>query len=107
VAVGLDLIVAKEMGLRGLLNFNKANEPPQRILERRLETEFRNLEMERVRDYPSERQLDGLILSVSYVGIVGNPEEISHLQSFMIGCRPGTPIARELEVVRARMDAIH
>ena len=76
------------------------------ILERRLTTEMRNLEIERKRDYPAERQLDGLIVSLRIVGIDGEPPTMDALSSYMIACVPGNPLARELEIIRAGIESI-
>ena len=60
VSIGLELMVGKELGLPTRLDFRRGNKQPFEIIEKRLDTEIQNLQVERGRDYPSERKLDGI-----------------------------------------------
>jgi len=106
VAIGLDLIIAKETGLKGWLDFRLSNEPPLDILERRLALAITDLETERQRDYPSERQLDGLIMTMTIAGFYGEPVGIAFLETIYLGCRKGNPLADDLTVVVQGIKAI-
>jgi len=106
VAIGLDLIVGKDAGLHGILDFRRGSIPAEEILERRLSDEVRKLEVERKRDYPSERPLDGLIMTVAMAGTYGEPPTLGFLNSFVLGCLPGNPLRADLEIVKEKIEAI-
>jgi hypothetical protein len=105
VAIGLDLLVARELMLPNRLDFRRGNTPPFLIMENRLEIERRKLEVERERDYPSERPLDGMMLTLSLVGIYDDPPTLTHLNSVALGCRPGNPLRVDLEIVKRKIEA--
>ena len=60
VSLGMELIVAKEMKLPSRLDFRKANRPPLAIMEDRLNTEVRNLQVERQEITHQNARLMGL-----------------------------------------------
>lgn len=107
VSLGMELIVAKEMKLPSRLDFRKANRPPLAIMEDRLNTEVRNLQVERARDYPSERPLDGLMLTLSFTGIDGDPPMLTNANSLALGCQPGNPLRAALEIVKRKVEEIN
>jgi len=107
VSIGLELMVAKDMGLRGKLDFRRGNTPPLVIMENRLTTELHNLQVERERDYPCERKLDGLMLTLSCTGIHGDPPTLANLNSIALGCRPENPLSADLLIVKQKIEAIN
>jgi hypothetical protein len=106
VAIGLDLIVGKDARLQGILDFRLGDIPAPQILERRLANEVSTLQTERKRDYPAERPLDGLIMTVTIAGIDDEPPTLAFLNSIMLGCLPGNPLAKDLEVVKEKIEGI-
>jgi hypothetical protein len=106
VAIGLDLLVAKELNLPPKLDFRKGHTPPFVIIERRLETELRRLERERDEDYPSERKLDGMMLTLSFVGTDGDPPTLANLTGIALACRRGNPLRPDLEIVKRKIEGI-
>jgi hypothetical protein len=107
VAIGLELLVANELSLPARLDFRRGNTPPFVIMENRLEFERRSLEVERERDYPSERPLDGLMLTLSFVGIYEDPPMLTHLNSVALGCRGENPLRVDLERVKLAIEAMN
>lgn len=99
VSIGLDLLVAKDLGLGPRLDFRRGGKSPFKIMENRLDKEIHDLQVERPRDYPCERKLDGLMLTLSYSGIDGDPPELRTLNSIALGCLPGNPLKADLEIV--------
>jgi len=99
VAIGLDLIFGKEAGLLGWLDFRRGNTPASEILANRLFAEVSRLEAERKRDYPAERPLDGLVVTLTMIGVDGDPPAIDALNSIALGCLPGNPLKADLEIV--------
>lgn len=106
VSIGLDLLVAKDLGLGARLDFRRGGKPAHEIMADRLDMELHNLQVERKRDYPSERQLDGLMLTLSFSGIDGDPPELTTLYSIALGCLPGNPLKADLEIAKAAIEAI-
>ncbi len=107
VAIGLDLIVGRDAGLHGLLDLRRGTIPAEEIMERRLSDEVRKLETERKRDYPSERPLDGLIMTLAIAGMYEEPATLGFLNSFMLRCLTGNPLAADLEIVKQRIEALN
>lgn len=105
VSIGLDLLVAKDLGLGPRLDFRRSGKPAHEIMADRLDMELHNLQAER-KDYPEERELDGLMLTLAYSGIDGNPPELTTLYSIALGCRSGNPLKADLEIVKAAIEAI-
>jgi hypothetical protein len=107
VSIGLELMVAKELKLPAKLDFRRANTPALVIMERRLDTELRKLQTEREKDYPEERKLDGLMLTLSFSGIDGDPPMLANLNSIALGCRPGNPLMADLTIIKQKIEAIN
>jgi hypothetical protein len=106
VALGLDLIFGKEAGLLGWLDFRRSKQAPESVLEKRLFAEIKHLEEERKRDYPAERPLDGLIVTLTMIGIGGNPPALNALNSIALGCLPNNSLKADLEIVVKGIEAI-
>ncbi len=106
VAIGLDLIFGKEAGLLGWLDFRRGNTPASEILANRLFAEVSRLEAERKRDYPAERPLDGLVVTLTMIGVDGDPPAIDALNSIALGCLPGNPLKADLEIVMKGIETI-
>jgi hypothetical protein len=106
VSIGFDLLVAKDLRLGPRLDFRRGGKPAHEIMANRLDMEIHDLQVERKRDYPSERQLDGLILTLSFSGMHGDPLELTALNSIALGCLPGNPLKSDLEIVTAAIEAI-
>jgi hypothetical protein len=104
VCLGIDLIVAKETGLHGRIDFRRSAWSTEQIHHDRLFREFSKIEASRKGDYPAEKPLDRLMLTVAVVGIAQGGG-IKHLQSSMIGCTPGHPLGPDLDLIRRRIEA--
>ena len=107
VAIGMELMVARELKLPAKLDFRRGNTPPFVIMENRLNVEIHNLQVERKRDYPDERELDGLMLTLSFAGTYGDPPMLTNLNSIALGCLPGNPLRADLEIVKQKIEAIN
>jgi hypothetical protein len=89
-----------------VLTFRRGKTPAEETLANRLFAEISRLEAERKRDYPAERPLDGLIATLTVIGIDGDPPAIDALNSIALGCLPGNPLKDDVEIVKERIEAI-
>jgi hypothetical protein len=106
VAIGIDLIIGKEQRLHGVLDFGIGNLPPEEILDRRLVKEILTLEKDRKTDYPSERPLDGLIMTAAIVAKDRDSPALTFLNIIRLGCLPGNPLGADLAIVKENIEAI-
>ena len=107
VAIGLDLIIGKEAELGLFLDFRRGDKPPMEVLLRQLAEEVKTLEEERPRDYPSERALDGLMLTLMPGGIYGKPARLVTLNGVTLRCAPGNPLVADLAIVKQKLEALN
>lgn len=106
VAIGFDLIIGTEQGLHGILDFGRGSLPPEEILDRHLVKEIVTLERERREDYPSERPLDGLIITAAIAAKDNDSASLTFSNVLRLCCLPGNPLKADLEIVKQKIDAI-
>jgi hypothetical protein len=106
VAIGLELLIGQEAGWHGVLDFRRPSIPAEQLFEGWLNRYLNLIQTDRKRDYPAERPLDGLILTISVVGMDGDPVEMRFLHSMTLGCLPGNPLQADLELIKRRLEAI-
>jgi hypothetical protein len=107
VAIGLDLIVGKEADLGTFLDFNQGSRNPMQILQDHLTSEVATLLEERTRDYPSERPLDGLMLTLTPGGMIGKPARLVVLNAVSLQCDSKNPKFADLGVVKNRLETLN
>jgi hypothetical protein len=101
VSIGLDLIVfGKEAGLGAFIDFNQGSRDPMVVLQDHLSTEVDTLVRERARVYPSERPIDGLMLTLTPGGVYGKPAQMIVLCAAALRCNPNNPKFADLGLVR-------
>lgn len=71
VAIGLDQLVFN--GMSNYMDFRQSDKHPLEIMEKATSEAMANLVRLRARDYPSEKPIDGAMLTMSAVGIYGKP----------------------------------
>jgi hypothetical protein len=106
VAIGFDLLVAKDKKIPGIPNFDRGPMQSMDLQYVWLEQEMRKLITEHKRDYPSERQIDCLMISVAFVGQHGSEPTLDREESSMYYCASGHPLSRDVEIIRQRIEAI-
>jgi hypothetical protein len=104
VVLGLDLIV-----LRGNLNasppfmdFGRSDDPHHHLLNPLMENMTATLRGQRSTDYPSERPLDGVILTFTLWGMFAEPRRFGSVTSWSVQCEPNNPIRADLELIVER-----
>ncbi len=106
VAIGLDLIVAAEKGLKPGLDFRIGRESPMEVLQPHLAEEVDVLEKERP-DYIDEPQLKGLLLTLSLGGIYGSPPRYVILNAITARCAEGEPLGADLAVIQEEIEGLN
>lgn len=106
VCVGLDLIVFNEAGLKAFVDFRQSDKHPLKVLSRQLASEMRNLLEERSRDYPEERPIDGLLLTLKPYGIFGKPAKLTLMHSVTLQCDGDNPNIADIAVVYDRLKSM-
>jgi hypothetical protein len=106
VAIGFDLLIAKDKKLPGIPDFDRGPKPSMELQLDWLEEEMGKLICEYARDYPGERQIDCLMISVAFIGQHGNEPTLDREESSIYYCAPGHPLAADIEIIRQRIEAI-
>ena len=105
VAIGFDLMVAKDKKLSGILDFDRGPMPSMELQLEWLEQEMRKLITEHARDYPDERQIDCLMISIAFIGQHGNEPTLDREESSMYYYTPGHPLGPDIDIIRTRIEA--
>ena len=106
VCIGLDLIVFSEPGLKAFVDFRLSDRHPMEVLSDHLATEMCTLLEERPRDYPDERPIDGLLLTLKPYGIFGEPAQLTLMQSVTLQCDGENPNIADMAVLYRRLKSI-
>ncbi|MBS0206647.1 MAG: hypothetical protein JSS49_27540 [Planctomycetes bacterium] len=89
VAIGLEQLVCD--GMVNYLDFRQNEKSPLQIMERATSEMMTNLIAARARDYPAELPIDGLMLTMSAVGILGNPPQLASAHYATLQCDQNNP----------------
>jgi hypothetical protein len=106
VCIGLDLIVFNEAGLKAFVDFRRSDRHPIEVLSRQLTSEMATLLEERPRDYPDERPIDGLLLTLKPYGIFGEPPQLTLMHSVNLQCDEDNPNIADIGVFYGRLHSI-
>lgn len=91
VSIGLDLIVFKEAGLKAFVDFRQSEQHPMKVLLSHLSREMNMLLENRSTDYPEERPIDGLLLTLRPYGIYGEPAQLTLMHAVTLHCNSDNP----------------
>jgi predicted nucleotidyltransferase len=100
VSIGLDLLVGTGLDR----DFRRGDAPALESQFRLLVREVNDLAESRAKDYPEERPLDGLMLTVNIVGIGLDGTE--RLESSALVCLPGNPMWPDLKIIARGINSI-
>lgn len=89
VAIGLDQFVFK--GMSNFMDFRQNDKPPLEIMERATTEAMTNLVALRDRDYPAEKPIDGAMITMSAIGIYGNPAGLTSVRHVTLQCADDNP----------------
>lgn len=89
VAIGLDQLVFK--GMSNFMDFRQNDKPPLEIMERATTEAMTKLVALRDRDYPSEKPIDGAMITMSVIGIYGNPPGLTSVRHVTLQCAHDNP----------------
>ncbi len=107
VVIGLELIVFKATfdSPPKFLDFNQGGRPPQEVADECVSSAICNLVKQRTEDYPSERPIDGLIVTLSMWGAYGSPAALTGVSSWAVQCQEDnerlSDIRRVVEAAKA------
>jgi hypothetical protein len=106
VAVGIELMVARDKKISGIPDFDRGPMQSMQLQFEWLEQEMRKLIIEHARDYPAERQIDCLMISMTFIGQHGNEPTLDREESSMYYYTPGHPLGPDIHNIRQRIEAI-
>jgi hypothetical protein len=104
VAIGMDQILFAERPK--YLDFTKSEGDPQQLALNALNEIMVSLVKEREKDFPSEKPLDGSLLSLMVSGIHGSPAGITTVAAFMLQCAKTNPMIPDMRIVVAKLNAL-
>jgi hypothetical protein len=103
VCIGLDQLVFN--GMSNYMDFRQNGEHPLDILERATGEAMANLVRLRAQDYPSEKPIDGAMLTMSAMGIYGQPAQLTSVRYATLQCDRGNPRYADFGVLGDKMKA--
>lgn len=101
VAIGLDQLVFK--GMSNFMDFRQNGKPPLEILKRATTEAMENLVALRDRDYPAEKPIDGAMITMSAIGIYGNPAGLTSVRHITLQCDHDNPRYSDFSALYAGM----
>lgn len=100
VVIGLDIIIFKEAfdSPPKFLDFREGegNRHPLDVANKLVSDAVSRLAAERAQDYPSERPMDGAILTLSMAGIYGSPAGFTSVTAWGVQCDAGNPRVNDI-----------
>ncbi len=108
VILGLDLIILRAVfdSAPKFLDFRQSERHPREVANQIMADAMGSLIANRKRDYPSERPLDGAIVTLGTWGLFGQSVGIASLTAWSVQCELHNPIRRDLELIVHRMQAL-
>ncbi len=104
VALGMDQLVFG--GMSNYMDFRQGERHPMEVLQDALGQIVRNLVVERARDYPSEKPLDGAIFTLTAGGIFGEPACLTFMRALTLQCDAENPRIKDIGVVVRGLDSL-
>lgn len=108
VVLGLDLIIFRAVfdSLPKFLDFRQSPRHPRVVSNELVGDAMTSILIQRKRDYPSERPLDGAIVTFSAWGMFGQPAGFASLTAWSVQAEQSNPIRSDLELVVQRAQAL-
>lgn len=108
VVLGLDLIIFRAVfdSLPKFLDFRQSPRHPRVVSNELVRDAMTSLLIHRTRDYPSERPLDGAIVTFSAWGMFGQPAGFASLTAWSVQAEHGNSIRPDLELIVQRAQAL-
>lgn len=104
VSIGMDLIA---FGWRPkLLDFRQGERHPLEVVQECLDAHVLSLVAERTSGYPSEKPLDGLLLTLRAWGVFGKPAGIQAVTGMTIQCDHDNPIIGDFGVIVSELSKL-
>jgi hypothetical protein len=101
VCIGLDLLMFN--GMSNFMDFRQTGKPPLEIMEKATGEVMTNLVKLRARDYPSEKPINGAMMTMSAVGIYGRPAHSTSVRYATLQCDRDNPRFADFGVLYKRM----
>ena len=103
VVIGLDQLACK--GMSNFMDFRQGSRHPLEVMESLTADAMTRLVALRAQDYPSERPIDGAMLTMSAVGIYGQPAQLTSVRHVTVQCDGASPGRADLGVLYRGMQA--
>ena len=102
VAVGLDLIVLRTAFPTGVryIDFREGDKEPLQVVQKLIDEATAHLVTTRPIKHPSEDPVDGLLLTLTMGGILGNPAGLSFVSAMALQCDASNPLITDLSKIR-------
>jgi hypothetical protein len=97
VCIGLDQLVFN--GMSNFMDFRQNNRHPLEIMQSATSDAMTNLVRLRAQDYPSEKPIDGAMLTMSAVGIYGEPPQLTSVRHVTLQCDQDNPRREDFGVL--------
>jgi hypothetical protein len=101
VCIGLDQLVFS--GMSNVMDFRQNDKPPLEIMEKATSEVMVNLVRLRAEDYPSERPIDGAMVTMSAVGIYGQPAQMICVRHATLQCGHDNPRYADFGILKEKM----
>jgi hypothetical protein len=97
VAIGIDQLTFN--GMPNFMDFRQRDKSPLEIMERATSETMTNLVALRNRDYPAEKPIDGALITMSAIGIYGNPAGLTSVCHATLQCARDNPRYADFETL--------
>jgi len=104
VAIGLDQLVCA--GMSNYMDFRQSSRPPIEIMQSLTKDAMKNLVTLRAEGYPSELPIDGAMLTMSAVGIYGQPAHLTRVRFATLQCTNTNPRLADFDVLYREMKTV-
>lgn len=101
VVVGIDQIVLKETGLdkSNFIDLRQGEKDATEVISNCASNALEKILHERPHDYPSEVQIDVIMITVTLTGILGSPAGLTAITQAVIHCNKDSPIRDDIEKI--------
>lgn len=103
VAIGLDQLACR--GMSNYMDFRQNDKHPLEIMASLTSQTMTNLVALRAQDYPSEKPIDGAMLTMSAMGIYGQPAQLTSVRHVTLQCDGNNPRHADFGVLYQGMNA--
>ena len=103
VALGVDQIVIAEMNLKKYVDFNQGTRHPVLVLEDKAAAMANQIVKERPTKFPSEAEVNELLVTLSINGIYGRPAGFTLASAAAIHCTDECPILPDMRTIYEKL----